>query len=58
MIAACREIGWLCGYYAPERKQVDVSDNRLMAQLRDMSEAELLEMIGGESGLASVNAAV
>jgi hypothetical protein len=48
MIAACREIGRLCGYYAPERKQVGVFDNRLMAQLRDMSEAELLEITGGE----------
>ena len=47
MIAGWREIGKLCGYYAPveTRVKVDVSGNVTMNQLTQMTDAELLEMI-------------
>lgn len=47
MIAGWREIGKICGYYAPvEHKiKVDVSGNVVHQRLNGMSDAELLEMI-------------
>lgn len=46
-IAGWREIGKMCGYYAPEVKEVNVNvgAKRVIGQLEVMSDAQLLEMI-------------
>jgi hypothetical protein len=46
-IAGWREVGKMCGYYAPEVKEVNVNvgAKRIIGQLEVMSDAELLEMI-------------
>lgn len=45
-IAGWREIGKMLGYYAPERKKLELSDDllRLKNRLEDLSEAELLKL--------------
>jgi hypothetical protein len=53
MIAGWREIGKLCGYYAPveTKVKVDITGNVTMTRLTQMTDAELLEMIEkGASG--------
>ncbi len=47
MIAGWREIAKMCGYYAPERKQVQLSvDARVQRnELERMTDAELAELI-------------
>ncbi len=47
MVAAAREIGKMCGYYAPSesRVKVDVSGNVMVQRLNSMSDEELLKMI-------------
>jgi len=47
MIAGWREIGKLCGYYAPveTRVKMDVTGNITMDRLTQLSDAELLELI-------------
>lgn len=47
MIAGWREIGKMCGYYAPveTKLKVDVNGNITMRTLTAMTDAELLEMI-------------
>lgn len=47
MIAGWREIGKLCGYYAPveTKLKVDITGNVTMTRLTQMSDAELLELI-------------
>lgn len=47
MIAGWREIGKMCGYYAPveTRVKVDVTGNVTMGKLTQMTDAELLELI-------------
>ena len=47
MIAGWREIGKICGYYAPveHKVKVDVSGNVVHQRLSGMSDADLLEMI-------------
>ena len=44
MIAGWREIAKMCGYYAPERKQINLSREsyRLRTQLEAMSDVQLL----------------
>jgi phage terminase small subunit len=46
-ISGWREIGKMCGYYAPEVKEVNVTvgAKRVIGQLEVLSDAELLEMI-------------
>jgi len=46
MIAGWREIAKICGYYEPERKQIDisVSAKRLLDQFETMSDAELMRL--------------
>ena len=52
MVAAAREIGKMCGYYAPteSRVKVDVSGNVMVQRLNSMSDEELLKMISGPRG--------
>ena len=47
MIAGWREIGKMCGYYAPveTRVKVDVSGNILLDKMNSLSDAELLKII-------------
>ena len=47
MIAAAREAGKMCGYYAPveTRIKLDVSGNIIMKDLNTMTDAELLEVM-------------
>jgi hypothetical protein len=47
LIRAWAEIGKMCGFYAPERKTVEVSatvSGRLRAEIEAMSDAELLAL--------------
>jgi phage terminase small subunit len=48
MIAGWREIAKLCGFYAPERKQVELMSTaglELSAEFEQMSDAELVNLI-------------
>ncbi len=47
MIAAWREIGKMCGYYAPDRLKVDVKSEVLveMRRMEQMRYAELINLI-------------
>lgn len=47
MVAAAREIGKMCGYYAPveHRVKVDVSGNVILDRMNSMTDAELLQVI-------------
>ena len=47
MVAGWREIAKMCGYYAPERKevQVNVAGSTLLDEIACMSDAELLALI-------------
>lgn len=51
MISGWREIGKICGYYAPveHKVKVDVSGNVLISKMNSMSDAELLEVISRAS---------
>lgn len=47
MVAAAREIGKMCGYYAPveTRVKLDVSGNIVHQRLNSLSDAELIKLI-------------
>jgi len=47
MVAGWREVGRMCGYYAAEKKVIDVNitAKRAIDKLETLSDAELLEMI-------------
>ena len=51
MVNGWREIGRMCGYYAPEKKVIDVniSAKRAVDVIETLSDAELLEMIENDS---------
>jgi len=51
MVAGWREIGKICGYYAPveTRVKVDVSGNVVLGQMNSMTDAELLKLISGDA---------
>ena len=55
MIAAWREIGKMCGYYAPERLKVDVSSEVSveMRRMEQMTDAELLTVIDAGKNAAT-----
>ena len=50
-IQGWKELGKLCGFYAPEVKRVELSigAGRLKSKFEQMTDAELLEMMSGES---------
>lgn len=52
MIAGWREVGKMCGYYEPTKKQIDVNitGNVVMERLNRLSDAELLKLIGEQAG--------
>jgi phage terminase small subunit len=47
MISGWREIGRMCGYYAPEVKKVDINitSKRIIDKLETMSDEDLLRMV-------------
>lgn len=51
MVNGWREIGRMCGYYAAEKKVIDIniSAKRAVDKLEMLSDAELLEMIESDS---------
>jgi len=51
MVAGWREIGRMCGYYAAEKRVIDVNitAKRAVDKLETLSDAELLEMIEEDS---------
>lgn len=53
MVSAARECGRLMGYYAPERRKVDmgVADGCARKQMNALSDAELLAMSQGDARL-------
>lgn len=56
MIAGWREIGKICGYYAPveHKVKVDVTGNIMLDKLNAMSDAELLKIINGGTNAAAL----
>ena len=54
MIAGWREVGKMCGYYEPVKKQIDVNitGNVVMQRLNKLSDAELLKLIETETANA------
>lgn len=50
MIRGAQELNKMCGYYAPEKKEVTVEGSlrRIQTEFEHMSEVELLEAIGQE----------
>ena len=52
MVSAAREVGKMCGYYAPAetRMKIDVSGNVMLDRLNNLSDAELLKLISDGSG--------
>jgi phage terminase small subunit len=55
MIAGWREIGKMCGYYAPveTRVKVDVSGNLVLDKMNSLTDAELLKIISQGAAYAS-----
>jgi hypothetical protein len=51
MVSGWREIGRMCGYYAAEKKVLDINitAKRAVDKLEGLSDAELLEMIENDS---------
>jgi hypothetical protein len=51
MVTGWREIGRMCGYYAAEKKVIDINitAKRAVDKLETLSDAELLEMIDEDS---------
>ena len=51
MVSAAREVGKMCGYYAPAetRMKIDVSGNVMLDRLNNLSDAELLKLISDGS---------
>lgn len=47
MVAAWREIGKMCGYYAPVEKKIRIEGNVVLDKMERLSEAELLELVQG-----------
>ena len=49
-IAGWREVGKVCGFYAPEVKKVELSGNakRIIDRMQTLSDQELLEIAGAE----------
>lgn len=55
MVSAAREIGKICGFYAPveHKVKVDVTGNIVLDRMNSMSDAELLKVISQGAGHAN-----
>jgi len=53
MVSAAREVGKMCGYYAPveHKLKVDITGNIMVDRLNSMSDAELLKVITSGNAL-------
>jgi hypothetical protein len=51
MVNGWREIGRMCGYYAAEKKVIDINitAKRTVDKLESLTDAELLELIAADS---------
>lgn len=47
MVAAVREIGKMCGYYAPVEKKITIEGNLALDKMNRLSDQELLELVHG-----------
>lgn len=58
MISGWREIGRMCGYYAPETKKIDINitAKRVIDKLETLSDEELAEMIEQSSQVIEADA--
>lgn len=50
MVAAAREIGKMCGYYAPIERHIKIEGNVVLDKMNKLSDAELLELVGHANG--------
>jgi phage terminase small subunit len=59
MVSAAREVGKLCGYYEPQKVQLDVNVNQslLMGRVNQLSDAELLKIIESNGTIPLLEAA-
>lgn len=48
MVSAWREIGKMCGYYAPVEKKITISTDGKRARMERMTDAELEELVGAK----------
>jgi len=50
MTGACRELGKMCGYYEPDKKQIEVNQTEKghLRYLESLSDEVLMEMLGEE----------
>lgn len=46
MVAAAREIGKMCGYYAPVERRIKIEGNVTLDKMNKLSDQELLELVG------------
>jgi hypothetical protein len=46
MVAAAREVGKACGYYAPVERKISISGNVALDKMNKLSDQELLELLG------------
>jgi site-specific recombinase XerD len=47
MVAATREVGKACGYYAPVEKKITLAGNVTLDKMNRLSDRELLELVQG-----------
>jgi hypothetical protein len=58
MVSGWREIGRMCGYYAPEVKKIDISISakRVIDKLETLSDEDLLQLVEESSQIIEVQA--
>lgn len=58
MVTGWREIGRMCGYYAPEVKKIDIniSAKRVIDKLETLSDEDLLQLVDESSKIIEVEA--
>lgn len=47
MVAAAREVGKMCGYYAPVEKKIKIEGNVTLDKMNRLSDDELLQLVHG-----------
>ena len=50
MVAAAREIGKMCGYYAPVERKISITGNVVLEKMNRLSDQELLRILEGPAG--------
>lgn len=49
MVSAAREIGKMCGYYAPVERKISITGNVIVDKMNKLSDAELLKILEGSA---------